>query len=240
GGYGHERSHREELVEQWRADPEVVATATPGTAIRDFETMQPESHHSRELVMPAADAYPSSRPVTSQQKSPPRLRNPLDYLRQRFQRTQSNASVPDITVQSPSETASSPSEHAQQARPELLSPESAHRSLPPTHEEHAQTSGSHLGDPRDTYRSTTPSQLPWPVGFMPIAPPSSTERDSQHSRSRSRGPDEHYQMSPIPEGIMYPDTPLRSHGYRRSKESEPSSSPAPLQRPISLFSDPGE
>lgn len=36
GGYGPERSHREELVQQWRADPEVVATATPGTAIRDF------------------------------------------------------------------------------------------------------------------------------------------------------------------------------------------------------------
>jgi hypothetical protein len=35
-GYGHERSHREGFVEQWRADPEVVATATPGTAIRDF------------------------------------------------------------------------------------------------------------------------------------------------------------------------------------------------------------
>jgi len=36
GPYGHERNHREEFVEQWRADPEVVATATPGTAIRDF------------------------------------------------------------------------------------------------------------------------------------------------------------------------------------------------------------
>jgi hypothetical protein len=35
-GYGHERSHREEFIEQWRVDPEVVATATPGTAIRDF------------------------------------------------------------------------------------------------------------------------------------------------------------------------------------------------------------
>ncbi|OJA11806.1 hypothetical protein AZE42_12101 [Rhizopogon vesiculosus] len=87
--------------------------------------------------MPAADAYPSSRPATSWQKSPPRLRNPLDYFRQWFQPTQSNASVPDIIVQSPSETASSLSEHVRQARPESLSLESAHRSLPPTHEEHA-------------------------------------------------------------------------------------------------------
>ncbi|KAJ8580591.1 hypothetical protein M405DRAFT_938679 [Rhizopogon salebrosus TDB-379] len=252
-GYGHERSHREEFVEQWRIDPEVAATAIPGTAIRDFDTMQPGSHHP-ESIMPAAfaDPYQSSRteaqppPVTTQPKSPPRLRNPLDYIRHRFQRTQSNASVPDITVQSPSETASSPSEHAQETRPELLSPESAaHRSLPPTHEEHLRTSGSHLGDTRDTYCSTTPSKPPWPVGFMPIqgTPPSSIEWDSLHSRSRSRGPDEHYQMSPIPEGVMYPDTPLRaqsSHGRRRSKHSEISSSPAPLQRPISLFSDQGE
>jgi len=36
GGYRQNRSSREELVEQWRVDPEVVATATPGTAIRDF------------------------------------------------------------------------------------------------------------------------------------------------------------------------------------------------------------
>ena len=33
GGYGHEGGHREELVEQWRAGPEVVVTATPGTAM---------------------------------------------------------------------------------------------------------------------------------------------------------------------------------------------------------------
>ncbi|OAX35845.1 hypothetical protein K503DRAFT_773067, partial [Rhizopogon vinicolor AM-OR11-026] len=87
-----------------------------------------------------------------------------------------------------------------------------------------------------------PSQALWPAGFMPITPPSSMERDSQHYRSRSREPDDHYQMSPIHEGVMYSDTPLRarsSHGHRRSKESERSSSPAPLQRPISLFSDLG-
>jgi len=137
-----------------------------------------------------------------------------------------------------SETASSPSEHAHQTRPELLSPESAHRALPPTQEEHPRTSGSYSGDARDTYHSNMSSQAPWPVGFTPI-PGAPSSRDSQRSRSRS----EHYQMSPIPEGIMYPDTPLRaqsSHGRRRSKESELSSSPAPLQRPISLFSDQGE
>ncbi|OJA08834.1 hypothetical protein AZE42_08937 [Rhizopogon vesiculosus] len=165
--------------------------------------------------MPAADEYPSNRPVTSHQRSPPRLRNPLDYFKQRFQRTQSNAGILDITVPSPSEMTLSLSEHTQQARPELLSPESTRRSLPPTHEEYTQTSGSHLGDPHDTYRSTTPSQPPCPVGLMPVAPPpSSKERGSQHSRSRSRGPDEHYQMSLIPEGIMYPNMPLRSHGHR--------------------------
>ena len=140
-----------------------------------------------------------------------------------------------------SETASSLSEHARLARPELLSPESAHRALPPTQEERPRTSGSHSGD---TYRSTTPSQPPWPIEFISMPGRSSSgERDSQYSRSRSRGADEHYQMSPIPEGIIYPDTPLRGHssqGHRRSKDSELSSSPAPLQRPISLFSDQAE
>ncbi|OJA18085.1 hypothetical protein AZE42_13257, partial [Rhizopogon vesiculosus] len=136
GGYGHERSHKEELVEQWGADPEVdCCYGNPRYKRISFE---PTGY------------FPA--------KEPTKIKKPLDYFRQRFQRTQSNASVPDITVQSPSETASSPSEHARQARPELLSPEPAYLSLPPTHEEHAQTSGSHLGDLRDTYRSTTPSQ----------------------------------------------------------------------------------
>ncbi|KAG1723533.1 uncharacterized protein EDB91DRAFT_1255604 [Suillus paluster] len=259
GGYGHERSRREDLIEQWRADPEVVATATPGTAVRDFQPMPPGPYRP---IMPAppADSRPSSRVdshtshVTSQKRSPPRSRNPLDYfnIRQRFQNRQSSAaSVPNITVEPPSDEASTPSEHTHNSHLELLSPESAHRPLPPSHEERSR-SESQSQDAHSIYRSTTPVKPQWPAGFMSIpgAPPS----DSQHPRSRSRGPDEHYQMSPIPEGITYPDTPLRaqsSHGHRRSQEShyrpqeshyrpqesERSSSPAPLQRPISLFSD---
>jgi hypothetical protein len=36
GGYPPEKNRKEDLIEQWRADPEVVATATPGTVVRDF------------------------------------------------------------------------------------------------------------------------------------------------------------------------------------------------------------
>lgn len=254
GGYPPEKSRREDLVEQWRADPEVVATATPGTAARDFQPIQPMPppgyHRPRESNMPApyTDSRPSSRVESqpsqgsSQKRSPPRLRNPLDYfnIRQRFhQRTQSAASVPNITVEPPSDEASTPSEHTHQSHPELLSPDVANRPLPPSHEERSQTSERYSQDSHGAYRSTSPTQPPWPAGFIPVsgAPP---EPVSQYPRSRSRGPDEHYQMSPIPEGITYPEPPQRapsSHGYRRPQESEPSSSPAPLQRPISLFSD---
>ncbi|KAG0694828.1 hypothetical protein DFH29DRAFT_300959 [Suillus ampliporus] len=251
GEYGHERSRKEVFVEQWRADPEVVATATPGTAVRDFQPMPSGPYRPRESSMPAppADSRPSSRvesrtsQVASQKRSPPRSRNPLDYFnfRQRFQHRQSAASVPNITVEPPSDEASTPSERTHHSHLELLSPESAHRPLPPSHEERSRTSESRSQDAHNTYRSATPVKPQWSSGLMhiPGAPPS-LDRDSQHSRSRSRGPDEHYQMSPIPEGVTYPDTPLRapsSHGHRRTHESERSSSPAPLQRPISLFSD---
>lgn len=253
-GYPPEKSRKEDLVEQWRVDPEVVATATPGTAVRDFQPVLPSGHHrSRESNMPApyTDSRPSSRVESqpsqgpSQKRSPPRSRNPLDYfnIRQRFQqRTQSAASVPNITVEPPSDEASTPSEHTQQSHLELLSPDTALRPLPPSHEERSRTSERHSQDSHDAYHSTAPTQPAWPAGFMPVSgePPEPT---SQYPpRSRSRGPDELYQMSPIPEGITYPEPPLRapsSHGHRRPKESESerSSSPAPLQRPISLFSD---
>ncbi|KAG1719283.1 hypothetical protein EDB19DRAFT_1836899 [Suillus lakei] len=247
GGYAPEKSRKEDLVEQWRVDPEVVATATPGTA----QPMPPPGHHhprESNIPVPYTDSRPSSRVESqpsqpSQKRSPPRSRNPLDYFnfRQRFhQRTQSAASVPNITVEPPSDEASTPSEHTHQSHLELLSPDAAaHRPLPPSHEERSRTSERHSQDAHSAYRSTTPAQPPWPAGFMPVqgAPP---EPVSQYPRSKSRGPDEHYQMSPVPEGIIYPDPPLRapsSHGHRRPQESERSSSPAPLQRPISLFSD---
>ncbi|KAG1747290.1 hypothetical protein EDD22DRAFT_273326 [Suillus occidentalis] len=251
GGYPPEKNRKEDLIEQWRADPEVVATATPGTAVRDFQPVPPPGyHHSRESNMPAlyTDSRPSSRvesqpsQAPSQKRSPPRSRNPLDYfnIRQRFhQRTQSAASVPNITVEPPSDEASSPSEHTHQSHLELLSPDAANRPLPPSHEERSRTSERHSQGSHGSYRSTAPTQPQWPAGFMPVsgAPP---EPVSQYPRSRSRGPDEHYQMSPIPEGITYPEPPMRtpsSHEHHRPQESERSCSPAPLGRPISLFSD---
>lgn len=255
GGYHPDKSRKEDLIEQWRADPEVVATATPGTAIRDFQPMPPTGHHRpRESNIPApyTDSRPSSRVESqpsqgpSQKRSPPRSRNPLDYfnIRQRFhQRTQSAASVPNITVEPPSDEASTPSEHTHHSHLELLSPDTALRPLPPSHEERSRTSDRHSQDSHGAYHSTAPTQPSWPAGFVPVsgAPP---EPASQYPRSRSRGSDEHYQMSPIPEGITYPESPLRapsSHGHRLPQESESeSSSPAPLQRPISLFSDQDE
>ncbi|KAG2140954.1 uncharacterized protein EDB93DRAFT_1161207 [Suillus bovinus] len=252
GGYLPEKSRKEDFVEQWRVDPEVVATATPGTAVRDFQPVPPPGHHRpRESNMPVphTDSRPSSRVESqasqgpSQKRSPPRSRNPLDYfnIRQRFhQRTQSAASVPNITVEPPSDEASTPSEHTHRSRLELLSPDSANRPLPPSHEERSRTSERHSQDSHGAYRSTTPTQPPWPAGFVPVTGAALPEPVSQYPRSRSRGPDEHYQMAPIPEGVTYPEPPMRvssSHEHRRPQESERSSSPAPLQRPISLFSD---
>lgn len=276
GGYAPDKSRKEDLIEQWRADPEVVATATPGTAVRDFQPMPSPGSHRESSIMPApyTDSRPSSQveshqsQVPSQKRSPPRSRNPLDYfnLRQRFHsRTQSAASVPNITVEPPSDEASTPSEHTHLSRLELLSPDAAaHRPLPPaqSYEERdrSRVPEGRSGDAHGVYRSSTAAQA---QPSWPEAPGRERERDrdrdsqsqSQYSRSRSRGPEdrdrEHglYQMSPIPEGITYPDTPLRapsshsqrqnhsySHGQRRKPESEASSSPA-LQRPISLFSD---
>ncbi|KAG1733597.1 uncharacterized protein EDB91DRAFT_631951 [Suillus paluster] len=114
-GYGRERGRKEDLVERWRTDPEVFATAAPGTAQRK----PPGSYRPRESTMraPPADSRLSSRveshtsQVTPPKGSPPRSRNPLDYFRQRFQRrSHSPDSIPDITVEPPSDDSSSSSD----------------------------------------------------------------------------------------------------------------------------------
>lgn len=146
----HIHPTRENFVEQWRADPEVVSTATPSrTPSHSYAPGAPNySSGSQNLPYPSRPApYPdmvggrSHTPIptesTAQVQPPPDDRERVmsrDELRQRFrQREPSKSSIPSIVVESPTESGSSASQGAianSPREPELLSPESAHYALP--------------------------------------------------------------------------------------------------------------
>ncbi|KAF9229020.1 hypothetical protein BS17DRAFT_772926 [Gyrodon lividus] len=246
----------ESMVEQWRADPDVVSTATPTrTPSRSFtpphqhqHQHQHHQHRSREIVMPAplgdvgarshtpvpVESTATQPQVPEEQSSPIRARSPLNYLHQRFrQRPVSSTSIPNIVVESPSESASNASPEGTVTHPELLSPQLADQRLPKDdHTHHRHSAPSSQQQPRQhqhqqqqqyqqylhepTHRSATPS-TPWPTGFMPY-PRERFERENKtrHGRSAltSRA-GRQYEMAPIPAGVTYPEPPIRPHTSQR-------------------------
>ncbi|KIJ63436.1 hypothetical protein HYDPIDRAFT_113453 [Hydnomerulius pinastri MD-312] len=269
------RSEAETMVEQWRADPDVVSTATPTrNPPRSLAPSAPQHQHQqhhyyphrpREIVVPAPLGDVGARSHTpvpmeptatlqmqapEEESSPTRTRSPLEYLRQRFrQRPTSSNSIPNIVVESPSESASNASNEGTVTRPELLSPESANRPLPPSKDDHTQEhhrSSSSQHQPRQhpqqqqyqqylhdpTQRSATPS-APWPAGFMPVSlGKGEREREREgggrHARSKSamgRGAvvGGEYEMAPLPPGVTYPAPPIRpqtSHRQHRERDRD--------------------
>lgn len=135
---------RESLVEQWRADPDVVSTATPTRSQSRSNTLPPASHYHPQHYQfyarppPYADVGGRHTPVptepTAQLQYPPPEHERDSNQRPRMrQRESSSATIPDIVVESPTDSASSavsPASHGTVAHPELLSPESANRPLP--------------------------------------------------------------------------------------------------------------
>ncbi|KAI6027181.1 hypothetical protein EDC04DRAFT_168880 [Pisolithus marmoratus] len=142
----HIHPSRENYVEQWRADPEVVSTATPSRAPSRSHNYPSNSQYlpyqSRPPPYPDMVGGRSHTPIptesTAQVQPPPDERERTmsrDQLRQRFrQREPSKSSIPSIVVESPTETGSSASREGPVANsphsPDRLSPESAHHALP--------------------------------------------------------------------------------------------------------------
>ncbi|KAH7919799.1 hypothetical protein BV22DRAFT_1050814 [Leucogyrophana mollusca] len=262
----HHRSPAERMVEQWRADPDVVSTATP---VFTNTALAPHAgpRRPREIIMPAplgdvggrtrAEAAHPPKPVPPPPASE-RVRSPLDYFRQRFrQREQSAGSIPNIVVESPSESPSNASEHTV-TRPELLSPDTANRPVPlPGEGASREPPQQQQQQQQQQPRQSTPAPA-FPAGFVPLSEPStSSQRSQSRAAHRDRAAGERYDVSPVPPGVSYPAPPGRprpsappedyfSHQRPSSRPSAPpedyfsrqrSTSPAPLQRPISLFTD---
>ncbi|OJA13943.1 hypothetical protein AZE42_01321 [Rhizopogon vesiculosus] len=103
GGYGHERSYREDLVLEQAQ--KLLLRQLLGQSIRDFErcTSFQGVDRGRTSFEPTG-YFPAKEPIMIKK---------LSVLLQAT--VPANAVEPDTTVQSPSDTASSPSEHAQQA-----------------------------------------------------------------------------------------------------------------------------
>ncbi|KAF9235300.1 hypothetical protein BU15DRAFT_78132 [Melanogaster broomeanus] len=257
------RTEAESLVAQWRVDPDVVSTATPTrNPPRSFTPSVPPHQHShhphnlrpREIVMPAplgdvgarshtpvpVESTATQPQVPEEQLSPTRARSALDYLRQGFRRRpDSGTSVPNIVVESPSESGSTVSPAGTVTHPELLSPKVTDRSLPTDDDTHRQryTPSPHQQPPRQqqqpqhqrqyyqhylpepTHRSTTPS-APLPSGFVPYPRPrSEKENYVRHARSASTSHvGKRYEVAPIPPGVAYPDSPIRPQTSHRRHE----------------------
>ncbi|KAL4065057.1 hypothetical protein V8B97DRAFT_1915832 [Scleroderma yunnanense] len=265
----HAYPSRESLVEQWRADPDVVSTATPTRNQSRSYTLPPvPSHYHPQYYYYYAHPPPyadvggrSNTPVptepTAQLEHPPSHESSnRDNQRPRMrQRESSSATIPDIVVESPTDSASSasPASHGTVAHPELLSPESANRPLPRDDGARSQvqtSSNSHRQ--QDDQRQTQSHPLPHPYQyyrhhqhqplFNPYAPPNRSgtptgtvlvpqersdgvrrETDGRSPRwgaSKSSGD---YEASPVPVGVVYPETPIRpgtSHLQHPRREAE--------------------
>lgn len=148
--------------------------------------------------------------------------------------------------------------------PIMLTPDGSHRmvALPNAYESVRRVARSVPRYANDTNNETviagTISDANFPPGFVPLSPiPGITNMNpnpivffhhaSSHT-SRSPRPT-HYAVAPVPEGVVYPDPPVRpstaadvasptkSRSGTRRRVSSFGASPAPLNRPLSIFSD---
>jgi hypothetical protein len=179
----------------------------------------------------------------------------IEWLLGKRSSNRANSSPPPISIQPPSKSASENS-LATLVHPNLLSPEDANRPLPD--ESAPQQDYLSLGGPPLVVvnRVDIPSvflpkeQLPMPG--VEAEPPS--RPDPVPARVNPR-PGPSYALAPIPPGVTYPDPPTRpataagfsrpssrakgsgGQDVRRRGQSFGAMSPAPLYRPISIFSD---
>jgi hypothetical protein len=195
----------------------------------------------------------------AQQDVPSQSRSPLQWLFRNRNRGQSNSSqsVPEILIEPPSGSPSNTSPATTTAHPNLLSPEDP-RDLPLPGDdelnEFLDTHGHHF-PPSGFGSSTFDNQLP--AGFVPLSGPTTIMMAPGAARMQSPKLNGNYVAAPLPAGLSYPEplsrsltsfelvkprpnkttSPTGSSQLRRRVLSLESSSPAPLERPISLFSD---
>jgi len=184
-------------------------------------------------------------------------RTPLGWSPRRRSEGRSNStpSVPEILIEPPSDTPSYASE-ATVAHPNLLSPDSAAREMPlPGDEELNEFLDANPNIPPPSSRNN-PIVLPdnrLPFGFVPLTGPITV----MSSRSETPRLGEQFATVMLSSGLSYPELytrpltsfePAREHTNPLSNPNTPKPrhrvqslgsalSPAPLQRPISLFSD---
>jgi len=183
-----------------------------------------------------------------------RPRTPLDWVhrRQSGGRTNSTPSVPEINIEPPSGTPSYASDVT--VHPNLLSPESAAREMPLPGDEVLNEfvdANPHIEPPKNNNPPIILSNSQLPFGFVPLAGPTTVMMASRSQTPRLR---DEYSLTAFPAGLSYSDfytRPSTSFEMAREPSTNPpfntirsrvqslgtTLSPAPLQRPISLFSD---
>ncbi|KAI0942943.1 hypothetical protein AcV7_002224 [Taiwanofungus camphoratus] len=222
------------------APPGVDADAgrprTPaGTAREDRRVLSPRGPRPRD-DFPLHTAGPSAEAAHGQHRREQESgsRSPLERLFKKRYRTRTSGSsngVPDITVESPSETTGSRVSTTRTVNePHLLSPEFSHRPLPGS--EHPAVSTEVPDDQRplpplpELGLSTPGAPLAieqLPAGFVPLtsfAPAAKpgdwghfqTDAASPHRSASSPGPkpSPRYAEAPVPPGVVYPVPPGRS------------------------------
>ncbi|KAJ8496772.1 hypothetical protein ONZ45_g12311 [Pleurotus djamor] len=192
-------------------------------------------------------------PFPRQSPGEHRQRSPLQWIKRRFSnRTPSNGTVPQISVEPPSQ---SPSGHSQDDAldPILLTPDHAHQSaqLPSGHDHHT-GSDRHADERHSQGNEPVPVILPdnqLPVGFVPMT---MTPSSATTTLPAVNGPPPKYKIyddvgperpstsasRKTSNGNVH-DSPSSSFGSGKTKINGQCQafSPAPLARPLSLFSN---
>ncbi|KAH7890194.1 hypothetical protein F5I97DRAFT_1934898 [Phlebopus sp. FC_14] len=245
------RGQADDMVEQWRADPDVVSTATP---TRNQASPEAGARSHTPIPMEPTATQPQAPEALQQQQqqqqeetSPTRvLHSPLEYLRERFrQRPSSSTSIPNIVVESPTDSASNPSPAGTTVtRPELLSPESANRPLPSSkddHDDHQHRQHQHQTQQQPSTSSSASSSHQYQ--YQPRQPPSGPP-PQQHKHQAN--PYHHYlydaaYRSKTPNTTSAPWTPAgfvplssgkggeRHDVYRHHVRSVSTPTPAPMR-----------
>jgi len=255
-----EVSPTQRIVDDWRsANPSDVRATTPAGLGYKHGAQGPNDprvsggpKRPREVpVQPRAVAEAQAQA----QQDMSRPRSPLDWLFKRRNRghTNSSSSVPEILIEPPSGTPSDTSVTTV-VHPNLLSPDDAAREMPLPGDEELNEFLETNPDLLPPSNQNAPIVLPnnqLPFGFVPLTGPTTV---MMSSRSQTPRLSEQYAAAMLPTGLSYPDSYSRpSTSFEPARESadtpgEPTSrhrllslgsasSPAPLQRPISLFSD---
>ncbi|CCL99362.1 uncharacterized protein FIBRA_01380 [Fibroporia radiculosa] len=198
----------------------------------DRRVMSPRGPRPREdLPVDSSSESAPSRPTTARRQSSGTGSSFERLFKKRYQKRKSGSSggVPDITVESPSNTTGSRGSTAV-TQPHLLSPEFSHQPLPGAGPEDMGAEGDQRTlPPLPEFDFRTPDVVPLPdgqlpAGFVQLTPvmqvaPAGRDPVEVYDHGAMRATPKPaanpkfsptYEMAPIPPGVVYPDPPRRS------------------------------